>query len=352
LKATDIARAVSGRFEGGADPDLTGAAPLDLATASDLALLTSRRYLAEAACTQAGALLVTNALAEHVTTDRPRIIVDDAHHALTVVLPLLYPQPAPEPGVHPTAVLGACVELGERVAIGAHTVVGEGSRIGAGAVLGPQVVVGRHCRVGAEAYLHPHVTLYDGVTVGARSILHAGVQAGVDGFGYSHRDGRHVKVLQVGRCEIGADVEIGANCTIDRGSIGSTVIGDGCKIDNLVHIGHNVRIGDHCIIVAQTGIAGSTRIGKYVTFGGQAGINGHIRIGDGATIAAQAGVFGDVPPGVMVSGYPARPHREALRGQAAVARLPRLWQRLRALERAVFGTDAPDADNASGRPDE
>lgn len=342
MKATDIARAVSGRFEGGADPELTGAAPLDRAAPSDLALLTSRRYLPEAAGTAAGAVLVTTELAVQLPAGRPRIIVDDPHHALSILLPLLYPVAAPVPGVHPTAVLGEGVKLGERVAIGPYAVVGGGSRIEAGAVLGAHVVVGRLCRVGADAYLHPHVTLYDGVAVGARSILHAGVQAGVDGFGYSHRDGRHVKVPQVGRCEIGADVEIGANCTIDRGSIGSTVIGDGCKIDNLVHIGHNVRIGDHCIIVAQTGIAGSTRIGKYVTFGGQAGINGHIRIGDGATIAAQAGVFGDVPPGVMVSGYPARPHREALKGQAAVARLPRLLQRLRALERAVFGTDAPD----------
>jgi UDP-3-O-[3-hydroxymyristoyl] glucosamine N-acyltransferase len=342
LKATEIARAVAGRFEGGADPDLTGAAPLDRAAPSDLALLTSRRYLTDAADTAAGAVLVTSELATHLPAGRPRIVVDDPHHALTIVLPLLYPPARPVPGVHPTVVLGEGVELGEGVGIGPYAVVGAGSGIAAGAVLGAHVAVGRHCRVGAGAYLHPHVTLYDGVTIGARSILHAGVRAGVDGFGYSHREGRHVKVPQVGRCEIGADVEIGANCTIDRGSIGSTVIGDGCKIDNLVHIGHNVRIGDHCIIVAQTGIAGSTRIGKYVTFGGQAGINGHIRIGDGATIAAQAGVFGDVPAGVMVSGYPARPHRDALKGQAALARLPQLLQRLRALERAVLGRDVAD----------
>ena len=342
MKATEIARAVSGRFEGGADPDLTGAAPLDRAASSELALLTSRRYLLEAVDSAAGAVLVTRELAPRLPADRPRIIVDDPHYALTILLPLLYPAVEPVPGVHPTAVLEDGVELGGGVTIGPQVVVGAGSWIGARAVLAAHVTIGRHCRVGPEAYLHPHVTLYDGVTVGARSILHAGVRAGVDGFGYSHRDGRHVKVPQVGRCEIGADVEIGANCTIDRGSIGSTVIGDGCKLDNLVHVGHNVRIGEHCIIVAQTGIAGSTRIGKYVAFGGQAGINGHIRIGDGATIAAQAGVFGDVPPGVMVSGYPARPHREALKGQAAVARLPRLLKRLRALERAVFGTEAPD----------
>src|SRR5690606_17502479 len=164
--------------------------------------------------------------------------------------------------------LEAGVSLGVDVTIGANAVVGAGSRIGDGAVAGASAVTGRLCRIDAGAYLHAHVPLYDGVTVGARSILHSGVRAGVDGFGYSHRDGRHVKVPQVGRCVIGADVELGANCCIDRGSIGSTMIGDGCKIDNLVHIAHNVQLGQHCIVVAQVGIAGSTKAGRYVTFGG------------------------------------------------------------------------------------
>jgi UDP-3-O-[3-hydroxymyristoyl] glucosamine N-acyltransferase len=342
LKATEIARAVDGRFEGGADPELTGAAPLDRATPTDLALLSSARYLADAADTTAGALLVATSLAERVTSDRPRIIVDEPHRALTILLPLLYPPSQATSGVHPTAVLENGVQLGDQVSIDAYAVVGTGSRVGDRAVIGAHTTIGRHCSIGAETYLHPHVTLYDGVTVGARSILHAGVRAGVDGFGYTHHGGRHIKVPQVGRCEIGDEVEIGANCTIDRGSIGSTVIGNGCKIDNLVHIGHNVRIGDHTIIVAQVGIAGSANLGRYVTLGGQAGLNGHITIGDGATVAAQAGVFGDVPPGVTVSGYPARPHKDALRMQAATARFPQLMKRLRALERAILGKDVPD----------
>jgi UDP-3-O-[3-hydroxymyristoyl] glucosamine N-acyltransferase len=338
LNASAIAQAVNGRLEGGTDPEIAGAAPLDHAGPSDVSLLSSARYLDDAARTRAGAVLVTPDLAVHVSR-LPHIVVDNAHAALGQLLPLLYPPRPRQPGIHPTAVIETGAALGEDVSIGPYAVVGAGTRVGDRVTLGAHVAVGRLCRIDADAYLHAHVTLYDGVTVGARSILHGGARAGVDGFGYTHDSGRHVKVPQVGRCVIGADVEIGANTCIDRGSIGSTVIGDGCKIDNLVHIGHNVRLGDHCIVIAQVGISGSTRAGRYVTFGGQAGINGHITIGEGATIAAQAGVFGDVPAGATVSGYPARPHREALRAQAGLFRIPDMMKRLRALERAVRGKD-------------
>lgn len=337
MKASELARAVNGRLEGRGDPDITGAAPLDDAGPTDLTLLTSARYLAEAQTTSAGVVLVSAQLSDELPAGCARIIVSDAHAALTDLLPLLYPPHPPPAGIHPTAVMEADVLLGKDVSVGAHAFIGTGTCVEAGAVIAAQVHVGRLCRIGAAAYLHPHVTVCDEVTIGARSIVHPGARVGVDGFGYTQRDGRHIKVPQVGRCVIGSDVEIGANTTIDRGSIGTTVIGDGCKIDNLVHIGHNVRLGEHCVIIAQVGVSGSTRIGRHVTLAGQAGINGHIRIGDGATVAAQAGVFGDVEAGTTVSGYPARPHREALRAQAALFRLPDLTKRLRALERAVRG---------------
>ena len=339
MRASDIARAVGGEFVGGADPEISGAAPLDFAGPADLSILSSTRYSPAASETTAAAVLVGADLADKVAAPCARISVRDVHSALAAALALLYPQQPRLPAVHPSVVIGAGVQLGADVSIGAHAVIGSGTVIGDRAVLGAHVVVGSGCRIDADAYLHPHVMLYDGVLIGARSVLHAGVRVGVDGFGYTQRDGRHLKVPQVGGCVVGADVEIGANSCIDRGSIGDTVIGDGCKIDNLVHIGHNVRLGEHSIIVAQVGIAGSTRTGRYVTFGGQAGINGHITIGDRATIAAQAGVFGDVAAGQTVSGYPARPHKEAMRAYGALFKLPELIRRLRALERAVFGKD-------------
>jgi UDP-3-O-[3-hydroxymyristoyl] glucosamine N-acyltransferase len=342
VKASELARAADGRLEGGADPELTGTAPLDHAGPHDLTILSAAQYAADAANTAAGAVLVTEALSDRLDPGMPRIVVGDVRRALIVVLPLLYPPVRPEPGIHETAVVGEGADIAPDASIAAHAVVGPGTAVAAGAVIAAHAVVGRDCRIGAGAYLHPHVTLYDGTVVGARSILQSGVRAGVDGFGYASSRAGHVKIPHVGRCIIGEDVEVGANTTIDRGSIGDTVIGNGCKIDNLVQIGHNVRMGDHSIVVSQVGVAGSTHIGRFVTLGGQAGLQGHIRIGDGATIGAQAGVFGDVPAGATYSGYPARPHKESLRAQAGLFRLPQVVKRLRALERAIFGEDRPD----------
>jgi UDP-3-O-[3-hydroxymyristoyl] glucosamine N-acyltransferase len=196
------------------------------------------------------------------------------------------------------------------------------------------VVVGEGVEIGTECHIYPSVTLYSGTQLGDRVRLHAGARLGSDGFGYVFHDGEHAKIPHVGRCIVESDVEIGANTTIDRGSIDDTVIGTGTKIDNLVHVAHNVRVGRLCLLMAQVGIAGSTRIEDGCILAGQAGIAGHVTIGRGARLAAQAGVFGSVPAGETWSGYPARPHKEALRAQAAMFKLPSL---IRALERLVEG---------------
>jgi UDP-3-O-[3-hydroxymyristoyl] glucosamine N-acyltransferase len=185
--------------------------------------------------------------------------------------------------------------------------------------------------IGDDSRLFPGVTVYSGSRIGARVSIHAGARIGSDGFGYVFRDGQHAKIPHVGRCIIDDDVEIGANTTIDRGSIDDTVIGAGTKIDNLVHVAHNVRIGRLCLIMAQVGIAGSVRVEDGCILAGQVGVSGHHTIGRGATLAAQAGVFGNIPAGQTWSGYPARPHKEALRAQAALFKLPNLLRRIERL---------------------
>jgi UDP-3-O-[3-hydroxymyristoyl] glucosamine N-acyltransferase len=220
------------------------------------------------------------------------------------------------------------------VSIGPYVVIGAGARIGARTSLASHVVVGAGVEIGEDCRVYPGVTLYAGTTLHDRVRLHAGARLGSDGFGYVFRGGVHDKIPHVGRCIVESDVEIGANTTIDRGSIDDTVIGAGTKIDNLVHVAHNVRVGRLCLIMAQVGIAGSVRVEDGCILAGQAGIAGHTTIGRGARLAARAGAFGDVPAGETWSGYPARPHREALRAQAALFRLPAL---IRGIERLVAG---------------
>lgn len=340
MNASALARLLDAELEGGADPQITGAAPLDRAGPTDLTFVAHPRYLSYVEASRAGLFLVTPELSDRVPQDRPRIVAGNVHAALARLLSELYPESPPAAGVHPTAVVAEDASVGEAVSVGAHAVIGAGSRIGDRARIGAHAVVGDGCEIGEDVVLHAHVTLYPRVRIGPRSIAHSGARLGVDGFGYASVDGVARKVPQVGDCVIGADVEIGANTTIDRGSIGSTEIGDHVKIDNLVHVAHNVRVGGGSIIVAQVGISGSTRIGRGVTLAGQAGLAGHIEIGDGATVAGQAGVFGDVPAGETWSGYPARPHRESLRTQGGLARLPELKRRVRELEQRIEDLEA------------
>lgn len=339
LTAASIAALVSGELVGDADARISAIAPLDRAGATDLSFLASDRYAAEFAESRAGVVLVAPALAKAEGPARTRIIVEKPHEALLRVLPKLYREPVAEPGVHPSATVGRGARLGSSVTIGAGVVLGKGCVVGDGTVIDANAVVGDGVEIGVKCRIFPNVVLYPGTRIGDRVAVHGGAVIGSDGFGYVSRDNTHQKIPHVGRCLIENDVEIGANTTIDRGSISDTVIGAGTKIDNLVQVGHNVRIGRLCLLMAHVGIAGSATVEDGVILAGQAGIGGHITIGKGARIAGQAGVFGDVPPGESWSGYPARPHKEALRAQAALYKLTKL---LRPLER-LLGDDGTDA---------
>jgi UDP-3-O-[3-hydroxymyristoyl] glucosamine N-acyltransferase len=331
LTAGAIAEVVGGKLVGDGSVVVTGVAPLDRASPSDLSFLGAAKYASLFASSRAGVVLVLPQLAEAPGTTPARVIVDRPQEALLTLLPRFHRVAAPVPGVHPTAVLGTSARVGAGVSIGPYAVIGDGVEIGNGTVIGPHCVLGAGVRLGEQCQLVASVTVYSGSRIGNRVTLHAGVRIGSDGFGYVQRDGQHVKIPHVGRCLIEDDVEVGANTTIDRGSIDDTVIGAGTKIDNLVQIGHNVRIGKGCLIMGQAGIAGSVRVEDGCMILGQVGIAGHHTIGKGARVAAQAGVFGDIPAGETWSGYPARPHKEALRAQAALFKLPSLLRRIERL---------------------
>jgi UDP-3-O-[3-hydroxymyristoyl] glucosamine N-acyltransferase len=353
ITVREVARLVGGVPLGDAERVLCGVKPLDEAGPDDLSFVAEPRYHPYIRSSRAGAVLLARDAGVEPPEGMAAVRVDDPRAALARVLEALYPPAPVEAGAHPTAVIGEEAEVDPSAAIGPFAVVGAGAHIGAGARIGAHTVVGRGCRVGAGTVLHPHVTLYDGTVVGERCVVHSGARLGADGFGFVPEASGLRKVPQVGGCRIGDDVEVGANTTIDRGSIGDTVVGDGTKIDNLVQVGHNCRLGRHVVVVSQVGISGSTRVGDGAVLGGQAGVQGHIEIGAGARIGAQSGVTASVPAGATVSGYPARPHREALRVQAAVFGLPKLVERLRALERTVFGRDAraPRASSRTRDPD-
>lgn len=328
MTAADIAVAVGGALSGNGSVAVRAVAPLDRATASDLSFFAHGKYAAAFEASKAGVVFVTAELAEAAGACRTRIVVPNPYDALLAILPLFYPVADFEPGVHPTAVIGEGTSLGENVRIDPYAVIGAGAVLGDRAWIGPHCAIGDGVSVGAGTRLFSHVTVYPGTTIGQRSAIHAGVRLGSDGFGYVFRDGAHQKIPHVGRCLIGNDVEIGANSAIDRGSIDDTVIGDGTKLDNMVHLGHNVRVGRLCLLMAQVGVAGSTRIEDGAILAGQSGVAGHNTIGKGAIVAAGSGAYGNVPAGETWSGFPARPHREALRAQAAVLRLADFMKRV------------------------
>jgi UDP-3-O-[3-hydroxymyristoyl] glucosamine N-acyltransferase len=319
------------------DPErqVTAVRPLESAGVGDASFVVGGRYLATAAASSAGVLLVAPGMAEDPRlAGRDLLVADPVSVTMTRLVGLLHPRPAVAAGVHPTAVVADGAAVDPTAHLGPFVVVGEGSRIGPGCVLHAHAVVGRDCVLACGAEVHPHVVLYDGVELGEAVTVHAGTVLGADGFGYATHGGVHHKVPQVGRVVIERDVEIGANAAIDRATLGETRIGAGSKVDNLVQVGHNVRTGEACLLCGQSGIAGSSTLGAGVVLGGQSGIADHLTLGDGVQVAAKSAVLESVAGG-QLGGTPAIQLPGWRRQVVLLQRLGEMLRRLRTVEKAL-----------------
>lgn len=329
----ELAVSLNGSVIGDSALRLTGFAPADSTKPGDLTFAENESYFARADQSAAAAVLV----ADDFTSKHGKTLikVGNARIAFAQVLPFFYPEPVFAPGIHPSAIVAPSAQVDPSAHIGPGCIVGERVQIGPRTVLQAQIYVGEDCLLGEECRLFPQITLYPRTQLGKRVRIHSGAVIGADGFGYVFDKGEHRKVPQVGQVIVHDDVEIGANVTIDRAALGSTVIGRGTKIDNLVQIAHNVTLGEHCILVAQVGIAGSTKLGDHVTLAGQVGLAGHLRLGDHVTVAAQSGVMHSIPEGQKWMGAPAQPDRIMKRQLLAMERLPELLRRVSELERQL-----------------
>ena len=330
--ASEIAALVQGEVLGDGSIPLTGLSSAHAALEGDLTFAEKEPQFLAAGQGSAAAIL---APAPFFSARKVVIRVPNPRVAFAQVLPLFFPPESYPPGIHPSASIAASAQIDPAAHLGPHCVIGERVRIGPRSVLMGGNHVRSDSRIGEDTRLYPNVVIYERTVIGDRVTIHAGTVIGSDGYGYVFDSGFHRKVLQVGNVVIHSDAEIGANSAIDRGALGSTVIGAGTKIDNLVHIAHNVVIGQHCLIMGQVGFAGSTQVGDYAVIASQSGIAGHLSIGRQATVGAKSGVMRDIPAGGTVLGYPAAPDKQAKRQWIAAQQLPEMIHRLRALEKQV-----------------
>ena len=342
--ASELAELCQAVLEGDGARVLVGPAALREARSDQISFVRSERHAPELESTEAGAVIVPFDLAAQ-RPDLALLRCKDPSQAFSRVVEAFRPvRPAPVLGVHESAVVGEGARVAADASVGPLCHVGPGAEIGERAVLHPGVMIGAEARVGADTVLHSGVVLYDGVEVGRRCLIHAGTVLGSDGFGFEPTKTGWEKVPQCGTVVVGDDVEMGANCAIDRGRFGPTRIGNGVKLDNLVHVAHNVVVGDGALLIAQVGVAGSTRIGERAILAGQAGIAGHLEIGAGARIGAQTGVGKDIAPGEDHFGSPSREKGEAFRLLALYGKLPDLFQRVRALEKELARKTKTDGE--------
>jgi len=335
LRAGELAERLQAALEGDPDVELAGVAPIETAGPGELAFATGRKAAELAGRSRAGCLLLAPGVPSPAT--RCVIRVADPRAAFARAVRWFHPEAGIEPGLHPTAVIAPDARLGDRVHIGPQAVIGEGVQIGSGTRIGAGCYIGRESSLGEGCTLHPNVTIYHQVRIGNRVTIHSGAVIGADGFGFVLVGDRYEKFPQIGRVEIGDDVEIGANCTIDRAALGVTSIGEGTKLDNLVHVAHNCRIGRHVVVAAQTGFSGGVVVEDYAVIGGQVGIGDKARIESHAVLGSGCGVLTSkvIRSGQVVWGTPARPLKEYLELLAHLGRLPALREEVEELKRRL-----------------
>lgn len=340
----EIAKLIGGRVVGDGSVVLTGVSGIREAVPGHVTFLSNPKYARYLGTTRASAVIVDGSSGDLVAAGRPTLLVtDNAYAAFARVMDLFAEREGHRlSGVHPTAHVDPTAALGSGVGIGPHAVVLENAEVGDRTTIHAGAYVGARVRIGRDCIVYPNVVVKSPTVLGDRVIVHAGAVIGTDGFGFAREGDGQLKVPQLGNVVVEDDVEIGANACIARATVGTTRIGRGTKIDNLVQIAHNVVIGEDSTVVAQVGICGSAEIGRRVVIAGQAGIGGHLQIGDDAVVGAQAGVTKSVPPGEQVSGYPARKHALSKRLNACIQSLPALLARVRELEKRLSKLEKED----------
>ena len=329
MKLEKIAELVGGRLKGDGSIEILGICGIEQAVEGHITFLSKKKFLDVLNNSQASAVLVK----EEVDTPVCQVIVASPELAFARLLRQFHSEPRPVPGVHDRAVIGKNVKLGKQVTLSSGVCIGDDVQIADNVLLYPGVVVGDRCRIGSHTTLYPNVTLYNDSELGSRVTLHAGVVIGADGFGYTlDEKGAHYKINQIGRVLIEDDVEIGANSCIDRAAMGTTLIKQGTKIDNLVQVAHNCTVGEHSILVAQVGLAGSCTLGHHVVLAGQVGVADHVTLGDQVTLTAQSGTFRSIESNNVYGGHPAIPLGEWKKYVTILPKLPDLARKIRDLE--------------------
>jgi len=334
LTLSQVAELVNGELHGAGEVEISGVSSLLEAEKDHLSFVVDRKYYRFVDDSNAAAFLIEKGLPP--LQNKPYIVCESAYVCFVDLIKRFTPEVKRVSGIHETAIIYPEAEIGTECYIGPFAVVGPKSRIGSGTCINAHVVIGEGVEIGDNSLVHPNVSILDRCKVGKRCIIHSGAVIGSDGFGYAQVKDTHIKIPHTGRVLIGDDVEIGANCTLDRGTVGDTVIDNGTKIDNSVQIAHNVKIGKNCLIIAQSGISGSATIEDNVIVAGQSGIVGHLTVGKNSVIAARSVVTRCLPENSVVAGFPAKSKNEENKIKASLKKLPELLRRIAKIEKKLF----------------